>query len=197
MTKIKKTISDIIGKNNWIDGKDAQKYYRDWLNINGTIPMGVAFPANTNDVSEIVKVCSQENIEIIPQGGNTGLVGASVPSQGKSIIVSFEKMNKIIKLDVDSGLMVVEAGIILADVHAALNETNFEFPMHLGSEGSARIGGLVATNAGGNQAFRFGMMTDLVLGLEVVLPDGQVFDGVREVQKDNSGVSTEVSFLWV
>ena len=187
MTKIKKTISDIIGKNNWIDGKDAQKYYRDWLNINGTIPMGVAFPANTNDVSEIVKVCSRENIEIIPQGGNTGLVGASVPSQGKSIIISFEKMHKIIKLDVDSGLMVVEAGIILADVHAALNETNFEFPMHLGSEGSARIGGLVATNAGGNQAFRFGMMTDLVLGLEVVLPDGQVFDGVREVQKDNSG----------
>ena len=134
-----------------------------------------------------MSLCREANITLVPQGGNTGLVGGSVLRQPGGVILSMSRMNAIGRPDTVSGTIEVEAGAILASLHASLAGSGLMFPMHLGSEGSAQIGGLIATNAGGSHAFQYGMMQDLVLGLEVVLPDGAIWDGMRRVQKDNSG----------
>lgn len=124
---------------------------------------------------------------ISPQGGNTGLNGGSVLGPGdKGIILSLNRMNRIVSVDPIDFSAVVEAGVTLATLHAALEEWRLCFPLHLGSEGSAQIGGLVGTNAGGSHAMRYGMKQDLVLGLEVVLPDGSIWDGARALIKDNA-----------
>ena len=124
---------------------------------------------------------------MVPQGGNTGLVGAGVLAETGGVILSLSRMNAISSLDLSSGSISVEAGVVLEQLHQSLEGTDLMFPMHLGSEGSAQVGGLIATNAGGSHAFRYGMMQNLVLGLEVVLADGTVWNGMRAVQKDNAG----------
>lgn len=188
MTKILVSkLASELGPSGWIPGRDAQKWARDWLDRFGVQPLGVARPRTTKDVSMIVEKCAEAGVKVIPQGGNTGLVGGSVTHAPDQIIISMERMNGIETLSDFSESIVVEAGAVLGDLHNRLAETDQMFPMHLGSEGSAQIGGLIATNAGGIHAFRFGMMQDLVLGIEVVLPDGSIFDGMRSVQKDNTG----------
>ena len=177
----------ILGKEGWINSDNSSSWQRDWLNQYGEKPIGVARPSSTSQVSEIIKICNNFAIFIVPQGGNTGLVGGSVLGSKGGIILSLDKMNAISFIDEVSGNIAVEAGVILQNLHQGLSETDFMFPIHLASEGSAQIGGLIASNAGGSHAFRYGMMQDLVLGLEVVLPDGKVWDGMRAVQKDNSG----------
>ncbi|RVA72998.1 FAD-binding oxidoreductase, partial [Mesorhizobium sp. M7A.F.Ca.US.006.04.2.1] len=157
------------------------------LNRYGVAPLGVARPANTPEVASVVKLCREAGLAVVPQGGNTGLCGAAVAEQPNAVIVSLSRMTAIGKPDLESGSIVVEAGVVLATLHEALEPHGLMFPMHLGAEGSARIGGLIGTNAGGSQAFRYGMMQDLVLGLEVVTPDGGIWDGLRAVQKDNAG----------
>jgi FAD/FMN-containing dehydrogenase len=138
-------------------------------------------------VAAIVKTCRELGLAVVPQGGNTGLCGGAVAEQPNAVIVSLSRMAAIGEPDRDSGSIVVEAGAVLAALHEALEPHGLMFPMHLGAEGSARIGGLIGTNAGGSHAFRYGMMQDLVLGLEVVTPDGAIWDGMRAVQKDNAG----------
>ena len=180
-------LSILLGPSGWIPGSDAEKWTRDWLDRYGEQPLGVARPKTTEEVSKIVVKCAEANVKLVPQGGNTGLVGGSVAHGPNQIIVSMERMNGIGTLSETSGAIEVEAGVVLGDLHQWLSDTGQIFPLHLGSKGSAQIGGLIATNAGGSHAFRFGMMQDLVLGIEVVLPDGSVFDGMRAVQKDNAG----------
>ena len=141
-------------------------------------------PKSSEELQAVLKLCNSENIFAVPQGGNTGLVGSSVH---RGIIISLSRMNSILNIDITSGTISVESGVILETLHSYLNDTQQMFPMHLGSEGSAQIGGLIATNAGGSHAFRYGMMQDLVLGLEVVLADGTIWNGMRSVQKDNAG----------
>ncbi|RUW72286.1 MULTISPECIES: FAD-binding oxidoreductase [unclassified Mesorhizobium] len=177
----------ILGPKGWLSGIDAEPYQRDWLNRYGVAPLGVARPANTAEVAAVVKLCREAGLAVVPQGGNTGLCGGAVAEQPNAVIVSLSRMAAIGKPDLDSGSIVVEAGVVLAALHEALEPHGLMFPMHLGAEGSARIGGLIGTNAGGSHAFRYGMMQDLVLGLEVVTPDGAVWDGLRAVQKDNAG----------
>ncbi|WP_292326829.1 FAD-binding oxidoreductase, partial [Mesorhizobium sp.] len=135
----------------------------------------------------VINVCREAGLAVVPQGGNTGLCGGAVAEQPNAVIVSLSRMAAIGKPDLDSGSIIVEAGVVLAALHEVLEPHGLMFPMHLGAEGSARIGGLIGTNAGGSLAFRYGMMQDLVLGLEVVTPDGVVWDGLRAVQKDNAG----------
>ena len=180
-------LTALLGSKGWIFPKDCQPWQRDCLDQYGEVPLGVARPKSTAEVAEVLRLCYAEGVPVVPQGGNTGLVGAGVLGEPGGVILSLSRMNAISSPDLSSGSISVEAGVILEQLHQSLEGTGLMFPMHLGSEGSAQIGGLVATNAGGSHAFRYGMMQDLVLGLEVVLADGSVWNGMRAVQKDNAG----------
>lgn len=177
----------MLGPKGWLSGDDTEPYRQDWLRRYGVAPLGVARPADTAQVAEVVALCRDAGVSVVPQGGNTGLCGAAVAERAGGIILSLSRMAAIGEPDAPSGTVVVEAGVVLSALHEALAPHGLTFPMHLGAEGSARIGGLIGTNAGGSHALRHGMMQDLVLGLEVVLPDGTVWNGLRAVQKDNAG----------
>ena len=177
----------LLGPKGWIGSEDCLPWQRDWLDQYGEAPLGVARPKSTAEVSEVLRFCCAEGVPVVPQGGNTGLVGGGVLGEPGSVILSLSRMNAISSTDLSGGSISVEAGVILEQLHQSLEGTGLMFPMHLGSEGSAQIGGLIATNAGGSHAFRYGMMQDLVLGLEVVLADGTIWNGMRAVQKDNTG----------
>lgn len=187
-------IADLLGAGGWIAGDSAPAYLRDWLNRYGVPPLGIARPASTDEVAALVRICAANGIPVIPQGGNTGLCGGAVDVTGRGVIVSLERMAWIETPDPLSDSVTVGAGVVLAALHSALAKNRRIFPMHLGAEGSARIGGLIGTNAGGSHSFRFGMMRDLVLGLEVVLPDGTIWNGLRAVQKDNTGYALRSLF---
>ncbi|MGV3551011.1 FAD-binding oxidoreductase [Rhizobium sp.] len=187
MTDIAEILFERLGDKGWLPPADAGPYQRDWLDRYGVEPLGVARPANAAEVAAVMKACHAAGVTVIPQGGNTGLAGGAVAGEAGAVILSLARMNAIGAPDRDSGSVVVEAGVVLSALHESLEPHGLIFPMHLGAEGSARIGGLIGTNAGGSHAFRYGMMQDLVLGLEVVLPDGEIWDGLRAVQKDNAG----------
>lgn len=177
-----------LGERGWLTDPEATAAQsRDWLNRYGEPPLGVARPASTEEVAAIVSLCAEHHVAVVPQGGNTGLNGGSVATSRPSAIVSLARMNRIVAVDAIDFTATVEAGVVLAALHDALAEQDLAFPLHLGAEGSAQIGGLIGTNAGGSHAMRYGMMQDLVLGLEVVLPDGSVWDGARALIKDNAG----------
>ena len=177
----------LLGLKGWVSPEDCQPWQRDWLDQYGEVPLGVARPKSTAEVAEVLRLCHAEGVPVVPQGGNTGLVGAGVLGEPGGVILSLSRMNAILSPDLSSGGISVEAGVILEQLHQSLEGTGLIFPLHLGSEGSAQVGGLIATNAGGSHAFRYGMMQELVLGLEVVLADGTVWNGMRAVQKDNAG----------
>lgn len=181
------SLSLLLGQKGWVNAAESTPWQRDWLNKYGEPPLGVARPCSTEEVSQVLSLCNEHGVHVVPQGGNTGLVGGSVMGSENGVILSLDRMNAISDLDEASGSVSLESGVILEHLHQFLEGTDLIFPMHLGSEGSAQIGGLIATNAGGSHAFRYGMMQDLVLGLEIVLPDGAVWDGMRAVQKDNAG----------
>jgi FAD/FMN-containing dehydrogenase len=177
----------LLGPKGWIGPEDCQPWQRDWLDQYGEVPLGVARPKSTAEVADVLRLCHPEGVPVVPQGGNTGLVGAGVLGEPGGVILSLSRMNAISSPDLSGGSISVEAGVILGQLHQSLEGTGLMFPMHLGSEGSAQVGGLVAINAGGSHAFRYGMMQELVLGMEVVLADGTIWNGMRAVQKDNAG----------
>ena len=156
----------------------------------------VVRPASTQEVSEIVRLCADRGVPMVAQGGNTGQCGGGVPYGGpQTIIISTERLNKIRRIDGDEHIAVVEAGCILAEVQEAAAKADMLFPLSLGSEGSCRIGGNLSTNAGGINVLRYGNARDLVLGLEVVMPDGRVWDGLRTLRKDNTGYALKHLFV--
>ena len=177
----------LLGHKGWFGPEDCHPWQRDWLDQYGEVPLGVARPKSTSEMSDLLRLCYAESVPVVPQGGNTGLVGAGVLGEPGGVIISLSRMNTISSPDLSGGIISVEAGVILEKLHESLEGTGLMFPIHMGSEGSAQIGGLIATNAGGSHAFRYGMMQELVLGLEVVLADGTVWNGMRAVQKDNAG----------
>lgn len=150
-------------------------------------------PASTADVVRIVVACGEAGVAITPQGGNTGLVGGQIP-QGE-VLLSLTRMRAIRDVDAASDTMTAEAGAILSQVHEAAHAVGRRFPLRLASEGSATVGGLISTNAGGVHVLRFGMMRELVLGIEAVLPDGSVFHGLRSLRKDNTGYDLKQLFI--
>ena len=187
---------ECLGERGWLTGADdTAAYARDWLDRYGAPPLGLARPASTEQVAAVVRLCAAHDVPVVPQGGNTGLNGGSVAKHGGSVIISLARMNRILSVDAVDFTATVEAGVVLGALHEALADRNLAFPMHLGAEGSAQIGGLIGTNAGGSHAMRFGMMQDLVLGLEVVLADGSVWDGARALIKDNAGYQLR-RFFW-
>lgn len=145
-------------------------------------------PASPGETAEIVRLCADAGVPMVPQGGNTSMVGGATPdASGAALIVSTRRMNAIRALDPAAGLAICEAGVILADLHERALAVGRRFPLTLGAKGSATIGGLVSTNAGGTQVLRFGPMRFLVLGIEAVLPDGALFEGLAALKKDNRG----------
>lgn len=161
----------------------------------GRTPM-VVRPAATAEVAAVVRLCAEAGVAIVPQGGNTSLCGGSVPFEhGGEILLSLSRLNRIREVDPLDYTITVEAGCILQHVQQAAAEADRLFPLSLGAEGSCEIGGNLSTNAGGINTLRYGNARDLVLGLEVVLPDGQVWDGLRRLRKDNTGYDLKHWFI--
>jgi D-lactate dehydrogenase (cytochrome) len=153
-------------------------------------------PGSTEEVAKIVQLCAAAKIPIVPQGGNTGLCGGASPHEDASeVILSLGRMNKIRAIDPVNFTVTVDAGCILSDVQDAADEKNCLFPLSLAAEGSCQIGGNLSTNAGGINVLRYGNARDLVLGLEVVLPDGRIWNGLRALGKDNTGYALRHLFV--
>jgi FAD/FMN-containing dehydrogenase len=153
-------------------------------------------PAGTAETAAVVAICAEAGIPIVPQGGNTGLVGGSVPDMGfAGIVLAMGRMNRVRAVDPVNNTITVEAGCILAEIQKAAAEHNRLFPLSLGAEGTCQIGGNLSTNAGGTAVLRYGNMRELMLGLEVVLPSGEIWDGLRGLRKDNTGYALRHLFV--
>lgn len=168
----------------------------DWRRrFHGTAPALLA-PASTAEVAAMVSAAAQHRVPLVPQGGNSSMVGgATPPADGSALILSLRRMNRMRSVDPAAGLAVAEAGVILSDLHDAALGVDRRFPLTLGAKGNATVGGLVSTNAGGTQVLRFGSMRGLVAGVEAVLADGQVHDGLAALKKDNRGYDLTQLFV--
>ena len=170
-------IKDALGPKGWTDDpEEMAPYLTEWRGIFHGRAALVARPASTAEVAAVVRLCAESGIGIVPQGGNTGLVGGGVPDGG--IVLCLNRLNRIRALDRANRTITVEAGVILADLQAAADDADLLFPLSLAAEGTCRIGGNLATNAGGITVLRYGNAREMVLGLEVVLADGRVWDGL-------------------
>lgn len=150
-------------------------------------------PKTVKEVSQIVKWCNENDVAVVPQGGNTGLVGGSTPIHDE-LILSLSSLNSIRSFDPVFGVLTAEAGLILEQADSFLASKGFVFPLDLGAKGSCQIGGNVATNAGGLRLLRYGSLRGSVLGLEVVLPDGRIWDGLSDLRKNNTGEQARLTF---
>jgi len=160
----------------------------DWRGRYHGEALAMASPADTSEVSALVKLCSQYGVAIVPQGGNSGMSGGATPdASGDAIILSLRRMNSIVELDAEGRKTVCQAGVILQTLHEAAQANDLRFPLTLGGKGSATIGGLISTNAGGTQVLRHGTMRAQVLGIEAVMADGAIFDSLVPLKKDNRG----------
>lgn len=160
----------------------------DWRGRYSGRALAMASPASTAEVAALVRLCGQYGVPIVPQGGNSGMAGGATPdASGAAIILSLRRMNAIRALNAGDGQVVCEAGVVLQTLHETAEAAAMRFPLTLGGKGSATIGGLIATNAGGTQVLRYGTMRGQVLGLEAVLASGEVFDGLTVLKKDNRG----------
>lgn len=191
------SLSALAGSDAVLVGDSAVPYCTDWRGRYSGNALAVVFPSNTQQVAEVVKLCGANNIAIVPQGGNTSLCGASVPlPQGEQIVLNLSRMNHVRAIDPTNYTMTVEAGCKLDDVREAAEKNNRLFPLGLtATQKYCEIGGNLSTNAGGIGVLRYGNARDLVLGLEVVLPDGRVWNGLRSLRKDNSGYDLKQLFI--
>lgn len=168
----------------------------DWRGRYSGRALAAVFPATTGEVSAIVAACHAQRVPIVPQGGNTGLVGGATPdNSGSAVIVCLKRLRRIRDVDAGNNTLTAEAGCLLAEVQAAAATANRLFPLSLAAEGSCTLGGNLATNAGGVQVLRYGNARELCLGLEVVLPDGSVLNGLRGLRKDNTGLDLKQLFI--
>ena len=188
-------IKAIVGERGWVaDGTALEPYLAETRGLFRGAAALVVRPGSTEEVARVVRACVDAGLAMVPQGGNTGLSGGAVSPAG-SVIISLARLNRIRDVDPLTYTMTVEAGCILADLQAAATQHDRLFPLSLAAEGSCQIGGNLATNAGGTAVLRYGNARDLVLGLEVVRPDGQVWDGLRRLRKDNTGYDLKHVFM--
>ncbi|MGV7218556.1 FAD-binding oxidoreductase [Bradyrhizobium sp. UFLA05-112] len=190
-------LRQIVGDKGLIlDERDKQPFVTEWRGVLAGQAAAVVRPANTTEVSEVVKLCYDNGIAIVPQGGNTGLMGGATPwPTHRGILLSLGRMNHVLDVDPVGYSMTVEAGCILETLQETAARRDRFFPLSLGSQGSCMIGGNLSTNAGGVQVLRYGNARNLVLGLEVVLPNGDVWDGLRALKKDNTGYDLKHLFM--
>lgn len=197
MTTLIDQLKAIVGPVGWkTDPDDLQPYLADWRGVVvGKTPILVA-PKSTDQVSRIVRACADAGVAIVPQGGNTSMCAGAVPDEsGSQVLLSLGRLNEIRDVDAFNFSMEVEAGCVLATIQSAAAEVGRHFPLSLGAEGSCQIGGNLSTNAGGINVIRYGTARDLVLGLEVVLADGTVLDGLRTLRKDTAGYDLKQLFI--
>lgn len=195
--EIRSALARIVGASNVLsDPQEIQPYCEDWRQMyKGTTP-AVVRPASTGEVASVVRLCAERRVAIVPQGGNTGLVNGGIPGgEGNEIVLALGRMNKIRDLDSVNLTMTVDAGIALKAAQEAALASGCMLPLSMGSEGSAQIGGALSTNAGGNNTVRYGNARDMVLGLEVVLPNGEIWNGLRRLRKDNTGYCLRQLFV--
>lgn len=181
-------LAAIVGPRGCVAPGDTEPYVQDWRGLYRGKALAVVKPGNTAEVAALLRLCSDARIAVVPQGGNTGMVGGSVPrGEGSEVVINLSRLNRIRSIDALDMTMTLEAGVTLKAAQEAAAAQNCKLPVSISSEGTAQIGGIIATNAGGNNTIRYGNTRDLLLGLEVVLPDGQVWNGLRRLRKDNAG----------
>ncbi|SLN35766.1 FAD-binding oxidoreductase [Oceanibacterium hippocampi] len=190
-------LSDIVGPGGALtEPADVEPHVVEWRDLyRGRTPL-VLRPGSTEEVSRILALCNETRTPVVPQGGNTSLVGGSIPFDGNDeVVLSLSRMNRVLEIDPLNDTMLVEAGTVLANIQQAADDADRLFPLRIGSEGSCQIGGNLSTNAGGVAVLRYGNARDLVLGLEVVLADGRVWNGLRGLRKDNTGYDLKQLFV--
>ncbi len=187
----------IVGDRGMLTGPgDTAAYAQDWRGLYQGRTAAVLRPANTRELAAVVAACAEARVPVVPQGGNTSMVGGAVPSaDGSELVVSLARMNRVRDIDAVDLTLTVEAGATLKAAQDAAAEAGCLLPLSIGSEGTAQVGGILATNAGGNNTVRYGNARDMVLGLEVVLPDGQIWNGLRRLRKDNTGYCLRQLFV--
>ncbi|MEK7266303.1 MAG: FAD-binding oxidoreductase [Pseudomonadota bacterium] len=194
LENVKSDIRAIVGPNGVLTGDDAEPLLhelRGWWPGKASL---VVAPASAEEAASIVRLCAREKIAITPQGGNTGLVGGQMPQNGE-VLITTRRMRNIRDASATGMTLTVDAGVTLAEAQEAAAKIDRLFPLSIGSEGSCQIGGVISTNAGGVNVLRYGNMRDLVLGLEVVLPSGEIWNGLKSLRKDNTGYDLKHLFI--
>jgi FAD/FMN-containing dehydrogenase len=191
------TLKAIVGEANVLTSDtDVAPYVTDWRGRYRGSTRAVVRPSTTAEVAAVVRCCAEHGAPVVPQGGNTGLCGGATPREdGGEVVVSLSRLTRVRALDADNATLTVEAGVPLARVQQAADDAGLLFPLSLAAEGSCTIGGNLATNAGGTAVLRYGNARELVLGLEVVLADGRIWDGLKGLRKDNTGYDVKQLFL--
>jgi FAD/FMN-containing dehydrogenase len=196
-TALLDAIRGVVGERGLLVGEaDTAAYTEDWRRLYRGRTPAVIRPANTDELSRVVRLCAAARAPIVPQGGNTSMVGGATPAEdGSAFVLSLSRMARIRDIDPLDLTMTLEAGVTLKAAQNAANDAGCLLPLSISSEGTAQVGGVLATNAGGNNTVRYGNARDLVLGLEVVLPDGAVWNGLRRLRKDNTGYCLRQLFV--
>ncbi len=191
------TLGSIVGPQYVLtDSADTASYLTDWRGRYRGAAQCVVRPGNTVEVAAVVKACAEAGMPVVPQGGNTSLCGAATPDgEGRAVVLSLGRLNRIASVDAQNNTITVEAGCTLAAVQEGARAADRLFPLALASEGTCQIGGNLSTNAGGVQVLRYGNTRELTLGLEVVLPNGEIWDGRRGLRKDNTGYDLKQLFI--
>ena len=197
MSVLVDTLRSIVGAPHCLTADaDMAPYLTDWRGRYTGRARAVVLPADTAQVAAVVRACAAAGCAMVPQGGNTGLCGGATPlADGASVVLNLSRLRRIRHVDAANNALCAEAGVPLALVQQAALDADRFFPLSLASEGSCEVGGVISTNAGGVQVLRYGNTRELVLGLEVVLPDGQVWDGLRALRKDNTGYDLKQLFI--
>jgi FAD/FMN-containing dehydrogenase len=195
-----KTLGELkaaVGEGSWLESPEAvAPFLTDFRRLYQGSAALVLLPRSVDEVAQIMRICNREEAAVVPHGGNTSYCGGATPDNtGTEIVLSLRRLNRVRHVDAADYSMTVEAGCTLAEAQAAAREADRLFPLSLGSEGTAQIGGNLSTNAGGTAVLRYGMMRDLVLGLEVVLADGRVLKGLKSLRKDNTGYDVKSLFV--
>src|SRR5688500_20071853 len=178
----------VVGERGIVPAGEQASYEVDWREQWHGRAAAVVKPASTEEVAKVVAVLAEARVPIVPQGGNTSLCGGSVPdASGTQVVVSLSRMNRVRAVDPDNNTMTVEAGCVLASLQELAQGHGRLFPLSLGAQGSCQIGGNLSGRGGGTGVLRYGNTREVVMGLEVVLPDGQVWEGLRGLRKDNTG----------
>jgi FAD/FMN-containing dehydrogenase len=190
-------IRSVVGDRGMLtDSADTAPYAEDWRRLYQGRTAAVVRPGTTQELADVVRLCAEADVAIVPQGGNTSMVGGAVPNaDGSELVLSTARLNRVRDLDPADMTITLEAGVTLKAAQAAAAEAGCLLPLSISSEGTAQIGGVLAVNAGGNNTVRYGNARDLVLGLEVVLPDGTVWNGLRRLRKDNTGYCLRQLFV--
>jgi len=193
---LRQELAGIVGPGHVLTGEAAQPYLTDWRKLVRGRARLVVRPADTAQVAAVMRACAAQGVPVVPQGGNTGQVAGGVPGpEGGAVLLSLARLNRVRAIDAQNDTITVEAGCILQAVQRTAEAAGRLFPLSLGAEGSCMIGGNLGSNAGGTAVLRYGNARELCLGLEVVLPDGEVWHGLRGLRKDNSGYDLRDLFI--